>query len=324
MDAHKGCLGTMLILLSAVMVTAVTAVALGEQGEASADGEADAYYKYTVSFTVRDVSGYAYYVADYGDGDVFDTRSDLSSEVEVVVNDKGTKDIVFTHTYPEVEGERYTFKFSAGNSSGVTVERARDVVMMGYPTVSFVTGPGTSVGPIEVRNGAGYGGTADSGYYTPAARPGDPVSDDREFTGWYVDEGCTEEYDWSTPVTQDIVLYAGWDVPEYRVVFVSDGNVVAEAVCKGGVRYPPEPSKDGFEFTGWYMDQGCTARFDPGTVSHDMTVYAGFSPAGGDSDFPWILVAAVLVALCASTAVFVSRKGSKKRRRSQRRPLPHR
>ena len=30
------------------------------------------------------------------------------------------------------------------------------------------------------------------------------------FTGWYTDSGCTELFDFSTPITKNITLYAGW------------------------------------------------------------------------------------------------------------------
>nr|MCR4584970.1 InlB B-repeat-containing protein [Lachnospiraceae bacterium] len=50
-----------------------------------------------------------------------------------------------------------------------------------------------------------------------AARPEtDPSAEGFEFTGWYEDEACTEEFDFdNTPIVQDTTVYAGWkDVVE--------------------------------------------------------------------------------------------------------------
>lgn len=44
-----------------------------------------------------------------------------------------------------------------------------------------------------------------------AVRPEqDPVAEGYEFTGWYLDRECSRKYDFSTPVTENITLYAGW------------------------------------------------------------------------------------------------------------------
>ena len=44
-------------------------------------------------------------------------------------------------------------------------------------------------------------------------RPADPSRLDYSFTGWYTDAQQVTEYDFSTPVTYDLVLYAGWSSP---------------------------------------------------------------------------------------------------------------
>lgn len=42
------------------------------------------------------------------------------------------------------------------------------------------------------------------------ARPADPVCEGWTFLGWYTDTQLTQEFDFSTPVTADITLYAKW------------------------------------------------------------------------------------------------------------------
>ena len=41
-------------------------------------------------------------------------------------------------------------------------------------------------------------------------KPSDPTADDYTFDGWYADKECTKAYVFSTPVTEDITLYAKW------------------------------------------------------------------------------------------------------------------
>ena len=47
-----------------------------------------------------------------------------------------------------------------------------------------------------------------------AVRPVDPEKSDRAFKGWYTDEACKNEYDFTKGVTENITLYAGWTLPE--------------------------------------------------------------------------------------------------------------
>ena len=41
-------------------------------------------------------------------------------------------------------------------------------------------------------------------------KPADPTRDGYTFGGWYTDEACTQAYDFNTPVTADLTLYAKW------------------------------------------------------------------------------------------------------------------
>ena len=63
--------------------------------------------------------------------------------------------------------------------------------------VSFETGEGSKVD---------FQTTADG----KLVKPADPTRDGYTFGGWYTDEACTQAYDFSTPVTADLTLYAKW------------------------------------------------------------------------------------------------------------------
>lgn len=69
--------------------------------------------------------------------------------------------------------------------------------LSGGVKVSFETGEGSKVD---------FQTTADG----KLVKPADPTRDGYTFGGWYTDEACTQAYDFSTPVTVDLTLYAKW------------------------------------------------------------------------------------------------------------------
>ena len=96
--------------------------------------------------------------------------------------------------------------------------------------------------------------------------------------GWYTDPGCTEEYDFTEPVMGDMTLYAKWVVA--RSVTFDDGvdgneDVVLTVADGEPVREPDDPTREGYEFAGWYADEDCTVAYDfTKPVTGDMTLYA--------------------------------------------------
>lgn len=47
-----------------------------------------------------------------------------------------------------------------------------------------------------------------------ASRPAEPTRELYRFTGWYMEAAAVTEYDFDTPVTGDLTLYAGWGNPD--------------------------------------------------------------------------------------------------------------
>ncbi|MBE7064382.1 MAG: hypothetical protein E7384_00995 [Ruminococcaceae bacterium] len=65
-------------------------------------------------------------------------------------------------------------------------------------TVSFETNGGSAISPIKVANGK------------TLVPPADPTRAYYAFAGWYKDEELTQAFDFNTPITGDITLYAKW------------------------------------------------------------------------------------------------------------------
>ena len=80
--------------------------------------------------------------------------------------------------------------------------------------------------------------------------------------GWYLDEAYQNEYDFNTPVTSNLTLYAKWVVSEYKVTF--NGTTLPDVEVKHGehIEKPSNPTKTGYTFVGWYSDNACTTVFD--------------------------------------------------------------
>ena len=110
-----------------------------------------------------------------------------------------------------------------------------------------------------------------------------------EFTGWYMDEGLNEYVgtagDNYRPENGG-TLYAGWteiEKQEFTLTFQTNGGECEENVIvveQGEAVILPEVSREGFEFTGWYKDEGLNEY--AGTIGDnyvpdsDGSFYAGW------------------------------------------------
>ncbi|MBQ4268129.1 MAG: InlB B-repeat-containing protein [Clostridia bacterium] len=114
--------------------------------------------------------------------------------------------------------------------------------------------------------------------------PKSPELADYDFTGWYVDESWTVEYNFSLPVTADITLYAGYEAEgQHAVRFVyGDGRVDSVFVTDGDrVKTPARPEKENHIFTGWYTDETLTVEYDfSAPVETGISLYAAYQLDG--------------------------------------------
>lgn len=67
-----------------------------------------------------------------------------------------------------------------------------------FHTLTFDTMGGSRIDPVTVRHG------------NAVAKPKDPVNGGYIFDGWYTDKAFRHRYDFSTPLTEDITIYAKW------------------------------------------------------------------------------------------------------------------
>lgn len=120
-----------------------------------------------------------------------------------------------------------------------------------------------------------------------AVRPSDPLSMGYIFTGWYTRSDCSTEFDFDTPIKQDITLFAGWkEAEKYTITYDPNGahgeppldenryNTGDRAV----IMNPGALTKDGCLFAGWSEDpNGIGAVYFPEDIieiSGNIVLYA--------------------------------------------------
>lgn len=120
------------------------------------------------------------------------------------------------------------------------------------------------------------------------------------FLGWFEDNVCTKPWEFETPVTRNMTLYAGWEyvppvttptpepptpTPEpptptyYAVNFDSQGgSAVASVYYTYGrkIAVPEAPTRADYIFEGWYKEASCINAwdFENDYVKSSMTLYA--------------------------------------------------
>lgn len=121
-----------------------------------------------------------------------------------------------------------------------------------YYNVYFVTSGSTAVETQQVKENE------------KATEPEDPVRTDgsknKYFEGWYIDEDFSQRFDFETPVTKDLYLYAKWVIIPEGYFFVNfnsycDTKVESQIVAENAYAQEPEIElkRDGYAFSHWYI-----------------------------------------------------------------------
>ena len=85
----------------------------------------------------------------------------------------------------------------------------------------------------------------------------DPVKTGYDFKGWYLDSDFTEAIDINSQISGNLTLYAKWETSKYTVTFNSNCDDIIESQVlnyNSLVEKPENPTKLGYEFMGWYLD----------------------------------------------------------------------
>ena len=138
-------------------------------------------------------------------------------------------------------------------------------------TVTFDSQGGSAVTAVTVEEGSLIEEPAD---------PSKPSSDEESawnFTGWYTSAAATEDtrFEFSTKITEDITLYAGWTqqlVVRFNTKTTSSVESQYLPVSGGSVSAPTAPTREGFVFGGWYYGKPGQTWLEPQAVQFPVTV----------------------------------------------------
>ncbi len=167
-------------------------------------------------------------------------------------------------------------KVASGSSQATVTEAATTHVQVQMKwlrekfTVTFETGDGSLVSEQTVIE------------ENCALEPDSPTLENYTFEGWFTDSDLTGKFDFTTPITSDITLYAKWEketvVKEsFTVKFMVDDSVYEAQTVESGATLakPAEPSKDAYTFLGWFTDSEGEKEFDfSSPITEEVTLYS--------------------------------------------------
>ena len=95
------------------------------------------------------------------------------------------------------------------------------------------------------------------------------------FVGWYVDEALSIPYEFSTMPNESITIYAKWTVNMCTLQFDENGGEPIDDIYQlyGTPITLPIPTREGYEFGGWYTPNGIYFK---GTTMPDNIVLTAF------------------------------------------------
>ncbi len=190
--------GTMKANVSNTVITENTATELGGGFFVEADSNA------TDSTAVTFNESCAVYdnTADSGADDFYKNGNSTVNALPTAAQmSAAAKNAVISGWYKDEEGNRY----SKDNASEYTpVDSTTDALQLKAVkaeqyTVKFDSQGGSTVSDQIITSGGNV------------EKPTPPMYDGYEFAGWYTDAACQTKYDFTSPVTGDITLYAKWN-----------------------------------------------------------------------------------------------------------------
>ena len=132
----------------------------------------------------------------------------------------------------------------------------------------------------------------------PIAKPSDPTRDHYGFNGWFTRSVGGDLFDFTTPITGDLTLFAQWEENEFLVTFDVNGATIDKSVATTTYIAKDASASEfatdlegkmtyvGHDFKGWYSekldpdsDEDATAGKTPAslTITNATTLYAGWA-----------------------------------------------
>mgnify|MGYP001072211695 CR=1 FL=1 len=177
----------------------------------------------------------------------------LASDLKVIYNDVDVTSTVKVQAY--AWGAYVTVDLGKANGTPVVY------------TITFNSNDGTPVAPQNVNAGEKLTKP------TPA-----PTKDGFTFDGWYEDSTFSKEFDFNTPITDSMTLYAKWTENKYTLTFDANGGsgtMAPIADLTGEYDLPANEftAPTGKQFKGWSLTTD-GATVSKVAMTENRTVYA--------------------------------------------------
>ena len=142
-------------------------------------------------------------------------------------------------------------------------------ISQGESSIDFDSNGGTNVEAI----------TQDSG--TDVLEPSSPTREGYTFDGWHSDKELNTVYTFTVMPSENITLYAAWDIINYDISYSLDGGVEGSNPSTYTIETTTitleEPTKEGYTFLGWYDNAAFTGtpitEIPLGTIGN-ITIHA--------------------------------------------------
>ena len=104
--------------------------------------------------------------------------------------------------------------------------------------------------------------------------------------GWYTDAACQNPFDFETPITANVTLYAKWNLVSYDIAYEMNGgenseeNLSSYTIESETIVLKDPKAREGYQFDGWYYDDTFThlaTQVSEGSFG-GITVYAKWVP----------------------------------------------
>jgi len=138
----------------------------------------------------------------------------------------------------------------------------------GIFTLFFESNGGTEINPVTT-----------SFFSSSLPAPQAPVKEHYSFAGWYLEESFENLYVFNLPIIQDMTLYAKWVPVEYTMTFETNNGSTVSSISRTveqlSIIKPDNPTKDGHQFIGWYLDEAFLELYTFSAPIHsNVTLYA--------------------------------------------------
>ena len=129
--------------------------------------------------------------------------------------------------------------------------------------VNFNTDGGTTIESQKISSGSSIN------------IPKEPTKEGYSFLRWTYEE---TEWDFDNIISNNITLKAEWKANQYKITFNPNGGILEKETItiEHGKEYNlPIPTKEGFTFDGWYLDENFQEKIDEKKeITTDLTLYA--------------------------------------------------